>query len=120
MRMGTRIALIASLAAGCAAMSRGALFGSSGSVYTSEQARVVQRSLNDHGYNVELTEIYDRRTRAAVMEFQRSHGIEATGDIDPATARALGLDPSDVAPTRDEDWIQDELQWHTWHDPGGP
>ena len=38
MRMGTRIALIASLAASCAAMSRGALLGSNGSVYTSEQA----------------------------------------------------------------------------------
>jgi murein L,D-transpeptidase YcbB/YkuD len=119
-RMGIRIALTASLAASCAAMSRGALFGSSGSVYTSEQARLVQRSLNEHGYPIELTEIYDERTRVAVLGFQRSHGIEATGDIDPATARALGLNPSDVTATRDEDWIQDELQWHTWHDPGGP
>ena len=120
MSMRGSVALAASLAVGCAAMSRGALFGSNESVYTSAQARLVQRSLNGHGYPVELTEIYDARTRAAVTAFQRSHGIEATGDMDPATARALGLDPGDVTPTRGEDWIQDELQWHTWHDPAGP
>ena len=120
MKMATRIALVTSLAAGCAAMSRGQLFGASESVYTAEQAHLVQRSLNERGFRVELTGFYDARTRAAVTAFQRSRGIEATGDIDPPTARALGLDPRDVTGTREEDWIQDDLQWHTWHDPGGP
>lgn len=120
MRMATGIAFMASLAASCAVMSRGQLFGSGESVYTSAQAHLVQRSLDEHGFPVELTGFYDQQTRAAVTGFQRSHRLEATGDIDPATAHALGLDPSDVAPTRGEDWIQDDLQWHTWHDPGGP
>jgi peptidoglycan hydrolase-like protein with peptidoglycan-binding domain len=111
------VVVVAGLAASCAAMSRGALIGSTAS-YTTAQARLVQRSLNEHGYPVELTGVYDERTRAAVTGFQRSHGMDATGDMDPATARALGLDPTAVTPTRDEDWVQDDIQWHAWHDPG--
>lgn len=113
----TSVALIASLAVSCAAMSRGALLGSSES-YTPEQAHLVQRSLNEHGYPVALTGAYDDQTRAVVAGFQRSHGIQATGDMDAATARALGLEPSAVTPAREEDWIQDPIQWHAWHDPG--
>jgi hypothetical protein len=114
----TSVALIASFAASCAAMTRGPLFGSN-EFYTPAQAHLVQRSLNEHGYPVELTGIYDQRTRAAVTGFQRSHGIETTGDMDPATAHALGLDPSEVTPTREEDWIQDQLQYDTWHSGDG-
>jgi hypothetical protein len=110
------MALIASLAVSCATMSREALFGGSAS-YTSAQAHLVQRSLNEHGYPVALTGAYDDQTRAVVAGFQRSHGIEATGDMDPATAGALGLEPSAVTPAREEDWIQDNIQWHAWHDP---
>lgn len=109
----TRVALIASLAASCAWMSRGAHEGRN--VYTSAQASLVQRSLNEHAYPVELTGVYDERTRAAVIGFQRSHGIAATGEMDAATARGLGLRPSDVTPTREEDWIQDQLQYDSWH-----
>ena len=114
----TSVALIASLAASCAAMSRGPLFGTN-DFYTPAQAHLVQRSLNEHGYPVELTGIYDQRTRAAVTGFQRSRGIETTGDMDPATARALGFDPSEVTPTREEDWIQDQLQYDPWHSGDG-
>ena len=114
----TTVALIASLAASCATTSRGALYGSTAS-YTPAQTRLVQRSLNEHGYPVELTGAYDKRTRAAVTGFQRSLGIEATGDMDPTTARALGLEPRDVTPTRDEKWIQDQNQFDTWHSGGG-
>ena len=114
----TTVALIAGLAVSCATTSRGALYGSTAS-YTPAQTHLVQRSLNEHGYPVELTGIYDQRTRAAVTGFQRSRGIETTGDMDPATARALGFDPSEVTPTREEDWIQDQLQYDTWHSGDG-
>lgn len=110
----TRIALIASLAVSCATTG-----GTSGTFYTSEQARLVQRSLNEHGYPVEFTGYYDPRTRAAVKAFQRSRGMEATGDTNAPTARALGLAPDVVAPTRDDDWIQDQIQYDAWHN-GGP
>ncbi len=113
----TSVALMASLAMSCAVMSRDALF-ESGAWYTPDQARLVQRALSAHGYPVELTGVYDARTRAAVTGFQRSQGIEATGEMDAATARGLGLHPRDVTPMREEDWIQDDIQWHAWHDPG--
>ena len=118
MAMRTGVALIASLAASCAAMSR-ATHDRSDTSYTPAQAHLVQRSLNEHGYPVELTGVYDGRTRAAVTGFQRSRGIQATGDMDAATARALGLEPADVTPTRDEEWIQDQIQYDAWHNGGG-
>jgi peptidoglycan hydrolase-like protein with peptidoglycan-binding domain len=112
------ITCAAALLVSCATTSRGALYGSTAS-YSPAQTALVQRSLNEHGYPVELTGVYDKRTRAAVTGFQRSLGIEATGDMDPATARALGLEPRDVTPTRDEKWIQDQNQFDTWHSGGG-
>lgn len=119
--MATRtcLALLASLTASCAVMSRGVLFGSD-ATYTPAQASLVQRSLDAHGYHLERTGAYDAPTRAAVTAFQRSRGLQATGDIDEATAHALGLRPSDVTPVRDEDWNQDDVQFHAWHDPAGP
>jgi len=65
-----------------------------------EQIRLVQRTLNAQGYPVEVTSAWDKRTRAALTSFQTAHALPATGDLDPATSQALGVDPADVMPVR--------------------
>jgi hypothetical protein len=120
MRTRTIPVLIAGLLASCSVMRRGTLFGSMPPVYTDTQARLVQARLTERGFPVQLTGVYDERTRDAVTRLQQSRGIDATGEMDAATARALGLPPGDMIPTRGEDWIQDDLQYHVWHDPAGP
>ena len=65
-----------------------------------EQVRVVQRSLGDRGFAVELTGNYDDQTRVALSDFQRSRGLPATGNLNAETAAALGIDPADVMPVR--------------------
>ncbi len=39
---------------------------------------------------------YGPGTSAAVMDFQRAHGLSATGKVDDATAAALGLTPAEA------------------------
>jgi hypothetical protein len=63
-----------------------------------EQIRMVQRALNDHGMNVAVTGSWDQRTRAAIGTFQSENGLPSTGTLDPATSRALGVDPYEVVP----------------------
>ena len=65
-----------------------------------EQVRVVQRSLADRGFAVDLTGTLDDRTQTALMDFQRARGLDTTGRIDASTIDALGIDPRDVAPVR--------------------
>lgn len=65
-----------------------------------EQVRVVQRSLGDRGFAVELTGNYDDQTRVALGDFQRSRGLPATGNLNAETAAALGIDPADMMPVR--------------------
>lgn len=35
-------------------------------------------------------------TQAAVERFQQGHGLQATGQLNPATAQAMGLDPNNL------------------------
>jgi peptidoglycan hydrolase-like protein with peptidoglycan-binding domain len=56
-----------------------------------DQIRMVQRALHDRGYGVEPTGAWDASTRAALSEFQSASKLPATGTLDGATARALGL-----------------------------
>ena len=35
-------------------------------------------------------------TQAAIERFQQGRGLQATGQINPATAQALGLDPNNL------------------------
>lgn len=51
-----------------------------------------QTRLRDWGYyNGELTGVLDTPTRNAIADFQRGHGISATGNLDAATMDALGV-----------------------------
>ena len=60
------------------------------------QIRTVQRELSLRGFrSVRPTGEVDEPTRTALAEFQASKGLPRTGQVDPATARELGvsLDP---------------------------
>jgi peptidoglycan hydrolase-like protein with peptidoglycan-binding domain len=67
---------------------------------SAEQVRIVQRSLGDRGFPIELTGKFDEATRTALADFQRSRGLPSTGNLGTETAAALGIDPQDVMPVR--------------------
>lgn len=67
---------------------------------STEQVRIVQRSLGDRGFPIELTGKFDDSTRTALADFQSSRGLPNTGNLSSQTAAALGIDPVDVMPVR--------------------
>jgi len=56
-----------------------------------EEIRAVQTVLVDEGFPLEVTGVWDVRTRDALITFQRRHGIVARGFIDTRTVAALKL-----------------------------
>jgi peptidoglycan hydrolase-like protein with peptidoglycan-binding domain len=69
----------------------------------SQQAvRNVQARLRALGfYQARPDGIWGAGTQAAIERFQRGRGLEASGPINPTTAQALGLNPSNLeAPVR--------------------
>ena len=68
--------------------------------WSSEQVRMIQRSLTERGYPVEPTGALDGDTQAALASFQRSRDLPPSGAIDDPTLLALGIDPADVTPVR--------------------
>jgi len=65
-----------------------------------EVVRGVQRRLRQQRlYAGAADGIWGPQTRNAVEHFQRSRGLDATGDLDPMTASALGLDPNNLSMT---------------------
>jgi len=52
---------------------------------------VLQALLQAHGYQTEITGIYDNRTKAMVMAFQGENGLATDGIAGPKTFRALGV-----------------------------
>ena len=65
-----------------------------------EQVRLVQRSLIDRGFAVDLSGTFDQPTQSALSQFQRARGLPATGNLNAPTMDALGIDPRDVMPVR--------------------
>jgi peptidoglycan hydrolase-like protein with peptidoglycan-binding domain len=60
--------------------------------------RGVQQRLRGQGYYAGAADgIWGPRTQSGLERFQRSHGLEATGRLDPSTAAALGMDPNNLA-----------------------
>jgi peptidoglycan hydrolase-like protein with peptidoglycan-binding domain len=60
--------------------------------------RGVQQRLRQGGfYRGAVDGIWGGRTEAALESFQKSRGLEASGDLNPATAQALGLDPNNLS-----------------------
>ncbi len=67
---------------------------------SSEQIRMVQRTLTEKGYTTETTGTLDDRTRSSLSDFQRENSLPVTGALDDRTAQALGIDVSQVRPVR--------------------
>lgn len=60
--------------------------------------RGIQRRLRQRGfYTGNADGVWGARTRSAVEHFQRSRGLDATGDLNPKTAAALGVDPDNLS-----------------------
>ena len=56
------------------------------------QVQAAQHALERAGYHVgNATGTIDPPTRDALVQFQRAHGLRATGDLDSSTMSALGL-----------------------------
>jgi peptidoglycan hydrolase-like protein with peptidoglycan-binding domain len=64
--------------------------------------RNIQSRLRALGfYRAQTDGIWGAGTQAALERFQRGRGLEASGQINPATAQALGLNPNNLeAPLR--------------------
>jgi peptidoglycan hydrolase-like protein with peptidoglycan-binding domain len=64
--------------------------------------RNIQRRLRALGfYRGSADGLWGAGTQSAIERFQQGRGLQATGQINPATAQALGLDPNNLeAPAR--------------------
>ena len=61
-------------------------------LHAAEDARALQRRLQDEGFYLgEPTGEYDSATAAALTRYQIRHGLAITGKLDAATGKALGL-----------------------------
>jgi peptidoglycan hydrolase-like protein with peptidoglycan-binding domain len=58
----------------------------------SRMVRRVEEQLQKAGYDVEIDGQWDDATKAAVTEFQKAEGLNATGLLDIDTIEALGID----------------------------
>jgi peptidoglycan hydrolase-like protein with peptidoglycan-binding domain len=60
--------------------------------------RNIQQRLRQRGYYSGAPDgVWGPRTERAVVRFQRSRGLEATGNLTPTTATALGLNPNNLS-----------------------
>jgi len=63
-----------------------------------DAAKKLQQSLKDKGYDVgNVDGLIGPRTQAALKQFQRDEGLEASGEIDTKTLSALDIDSSEFA-----------------------
>jgi peptidoglycan hydrolase-like protein with peptidoglycan-binding domain len=57
----------------------------------SHKLKAAQEALNTHGAKLTADGVMGPKTRAALEEFQKAHGLEVSGRLDQATEKALGL-----------------------------
>lgn len=60
-------------------------------VMANQKVRAAQAALSKVGFKLKADGIYGKRTRLALIKFQKSKGLKATGKLDQATAKALGV-----------------------------
>jgi peptidoglycan hydrolase-like protein with peptidoglycan-binding domain len=66
--------------------------------YDRETIRKAQSTLNHRGYHAgEANGVMTEQTRAALREFQKSENLDATGQLNPGTVAALGIDAEPTA-----------------------
>lgn len=59
---------------------------------TPEQIKAIQEALNAYGAKLEPDGKWGKETRRAIRDFQKAHGMKATGYANQKTREALGLD----------------------------
>ena len=58
-----------------------------------EKVKAAQQALKDKGYDAGTVDgRMGPKTQAALRDFQKAQGMELTGDLDPKTTQALGMD----------------------------
>ena len=58
-----------------------------------EKVKAAQQALKDKGYDAGAVDgRMGPKTQAALRDFQKAQGMESTGDLDPKTTQALGMD----------------------------
>jgi peptidoglycan hydrolase-like protein with peptidoglycan-binding domain len=55
------------------------------------QVKAVQTALNKEGYKLEVDGKMGKNARAALIKFQKTHKLPATGKADEATLKKLGI-----------------------------
>ena len=60
------------------------------------RAQCAGPAARDHFYRGAVDGIWGAGTQAAIERFQQGRGLQATGQVNPATAQALGLDPNNL------------------------
>jgi hypothetical protein len=66
---------------------------------TGTSVKLIQAALNRYGAHLVVDGIFGPLTRAAVIRFQRAHGLEADGIVGPITWRALFNNSLESDPT---------------------
>ncbi len=69
-----------------------------GQTLSPDAVRSVQGRLREYGfYNGQIDGIWGPSMQTALERFQQGRGLQATGQVTPATATALGLDPNNLS-----------------------
>jgi peptidoglycan hydrolase-like protein with peptidoglycan-binding domain len=88
----------AGMASGATATAGTTSMGYAGHSLDRNVIRGVQRRLSQSGYSPGRVDgVWGPSTQNAVSHFQVSRGLAATGQLDPNTVSALGLDPNNLA-----------------------
>jgi peptidoglycan hydrolase-like protein with peptidoglycan-binding domain len=78
--------------------TRAASTGYAGSGLDRNVVRGIQRRLSQNGFSPGRADgVWGPSTQNALTRFQRSRGLDATGQLTPTTISALGLDPNNLA-----------------------
>lgn len=64
---------------------------------------VVQKKLNEWGFDLEIDNFFGEKTESAVKEFQKKQGLKEDGVVGPMTAEALGVNKIPKAEVLDLD-----------------
>jgi len=72
--------------------SAGAAAGLSGENLDSTEVRAIQQALKDAGHDVTVDGQWGDNTAQAVLDYQQANGLQGSGELDPRTIAALGVD----------------------------
>jgi peptidoglycan hydrolase-like protein with peptidoglycan-binding domain len=86
------------MASGAAAGTGTTSTGYAGNALDHGSIRGIQRRLAQNGFlNLRADGVWGPATQNALINFQRSRGLDASGQLNPTTISALGLDPNNLA-----------------------